>query len=350
VLAACKKELGTTDSDWAPTDLVLKRSTDNGTTWSEEQTILHRDGYVIFNGNFVEDRETKTVFACFIMFPHAERRTWFSEKWIEQGGGFWISRSTDDGVSWSDPEFVLPKPNADGWHGGGAYNNVHGIQIQRGKYKGRLVINARVIKPGKYEKRGKGGLIYSDDHGKTWHVGAPVLVKDGSYNGEVTLAETSTGEVYVNSRNQTSKSNALMRSYEKRGKLNRGIIPYRRIYSRSRDGGQSFYREGIHEELFDPPCNAGITEFYTNEGKHLLLFTKPGADEPKNRLDLTGYVSHDDGRSWIKGNRVSRTGGYSDIAVLPDERIVVLYENRTDDTLPHGLLLARFNLEWLTGE
>lgn len=185
VLAACKKELGTTDSDWALTDLVLKRSTDNGTTWGEEQTVLHRDGYVIFNGNLVEDRDTKTIFACFIMFPRAERRMWFLEKWIQQGGGFWICRSADDGASWSDPEFVVPKP---------------------------------------------------------------------------------------------------------------------------------------------------------------------GPDEPKNRLDLTGYFSHDDGRSWIKGNRVSQTGGYSDIAVLPDKRIVVLYENRTDDTLPHGLLLARFNLEWLTGE
>jgi hypothetical protein len=68
------------------------------------------------------------------------------------------------------------------------------------------------------------------------------------------------------------------------------------------------------------------------------------------RLHLTGYLSHDDGRTWIKGNRISQTGGYSDLAVLPDKRIIVLYENRTDDTLPHGLLLARCTLEWLTSK
>ena len=33
----------------------------------------------------------------------AERKTWFKDKWIAQGGGFTIVKSTDEGQTWSAP-------------------------------------------------------------------------------------------------------------------------------------------------------------------------------------------------------------------------------------------------------
>ena len=41
---------------------------------------------------------------------------------------------------------------------------------------------------------------------------------------------------------------------------------------------------------------------------------------------------------------------YSDVAVTADKTILTLYENRRDDSVPKGMLLARFNLQWLLGE
>ena len=225
VLAACQKRKGSR-GDWAESALVLKRSSDGGKSWGPEQTLFERPGYSIFNGNLVEDRQTGQVLATGIIFPTKEGANWFLKTWIPAGGGFDLFRSDDDGQTWSAPEHEVPTANADGWQGGAAFNNNHGVQLTRGPHAGRLVLCARVFKRGVYEGRAKGGVIYSDDHGKSWHVGGAGFPTDGSQNGEVALCETATGEVYVNYRNTDRAAN-----------------PRRRLYSRSRDGGASFYEE-----------------------------------------------------------------------------------------------------------
>lgn len=321
VLAACQKRKGSR-GDWAESALVLKRSTDGGRTWGPEQTLHERPGYCVFNGNLVEDRQTKDILAAFITFPTKARNGWFSKIWIPAGGGFDLVRSADDGQNWSSPEHHIPAPNADGWRGGAAFNNNHGIQLTRGPHAGRLVLCARVFKKSVYEGRAKGGVIYSDDHGKTWHVGGAGFPMDGSLNGEVALCETSTGEVYVNYRN-----------------TDRQAKPRCRLYSRSRDGGATFYEEGAEGKLPAHGCNAGLVSFGA-EGQNdpfLILFTYP---RTSSRHKLTCHISSDDGQSWSATKTISNGGGYSDAAVLPDRTILVLYEQ----SRAAGLHLARFHL------
>ena len=366
-MAASQKRFGGR-GDFAPSSWVLRRSVDGGRTFEPEQTLFESSGYCTFNGNLVEDRQTKTLFACFIAFPQAEHASWFTKTWIPQGGGFSIVKSTDDGRTWSAPIEVVPKPNADGWRGGGAFNNNHGVQLRRGPHAGRLVIGARVFKTGVYENRAKGGLIYSDDHGETWQVGGVPFPDLGDVNGEMTVGETADGEVYVNCRNEVSKilgqakqagqdigqgpspqpsprsTGARELSAGRAVKLPQGLVPQRRLYARSRDGGETFYEAGCHAELFDGPCNAGQTAYSWGDdgGRGVLLFTAPAN---RQRTRLTGYVSRDGGRTWTAGNVISeQSGGYSDVAVLPDKTILTLYESR------QGLLLARYNLEWLLGK
>jgi sialidase-1 len=340
VLAAGQKRLGQ-GGDFSPSSLVLRRSLDGGKTFQPEQTLFDRDGIITFNGNLIEDRDTGTIFASFIAFPQAERGTWFQKKWVPQGGGFSIVKSTDDGKTWSAPIEIMPQPNAEGWHGGGAFNNNHGVQLRAGAHAGRLVICARAFKEGVYEGRAKGALIYSDDHGASWKVGGVILKDLDAINGEVAVAQTSDGEVYVNSRNGASKLVIRVKAAGEQAHLPQGIVPHRRIYSRSKDGGETFYEEGCHEELFDGPCNAGLTSLPGG----VLLFTAPAV---QNRSRLTGYISRDGGRKWTAGEIISqKSGGYSDSAVLPDQTILTLYENGHDTERPLGLLFARYNVEWL---
>jgi sialidase-1 len=349
VLAACQKRFGQ-KGDFAPSSLVLRRSHDGGRTFAAEQVLFERSGDCTFNGNLVEDRQSGTVFACFITFPQAESATWFQNKWVPQGGGFALVKSTDDGETWSAPTTIMPEPNPDGWHGGGAFNNNHGVQLRRGPHAGRLVIAARVFKPGVFEGRSKGGLIYSDDHGASWHVGGVMLKDCANLNSEVTVGETGDGEVYVNSRNEASKALARGAKAGVAGQLPSGIAPHQRIYSLSRDGGESFYQEGCHPELFDGPCNAGQTWVASGDDEHrgTLIFTAPGNPQ---RSQLTGYLSRDNGRSWIAGKIISeKSGGYSDSAVTSDQIILTLYENARDGAHPRGLLLARYNDEWLSAK
>lgn len=343
VLAASQKRLGGRD-DFAPSSWVLRRSRDGGRTFEPEQTLFERGGDCTFNGNLVEDRQTGTVFACFIAFPRAEHARWFTKTWIPQGGGFSIVKSVDDGRTWSEPTDVRPKPNAEGWRGGGAFNNNHGVQLRVGPHAGRLVIGARVFKAGVYENRAKGGVIFSDDHGGTWQVGGVPFPNCGDVNGEMTVGETAEGEVYVNCRNSVSKTLARTKQDGPAAQLPEGLVPQRRLYARSRDGGETFYEEGYHAELFDGPCNAGQTAYSWAEdgGRGLLLFTAPAN---RQRTQLTCYLSRDGGRHWTAGNVISdSSGGYSDVAVLADKTILTLYETR------EGLWLARYNLEWLGRE
>lgn len=343
VLAATQKRFGKGD-DFAPSSLVLRRSLDGGKTFEPEQVIFEREGTNTFNGNLVEDRETGTIFATFIAFPHAEWRTWFQKTWVPAGGGFSIVKSTDDGKTWSAPVEIMPTPNAEGWRGGGAFNNNHGVQLRGGAHPGRLLIGARAFKEGVYEGRAKGALIYSDDHGATWKVGGVMLKEIDGINGEVTVAETGDGEVYVNSRNGASKVILRAKAAGEKATVPEGITPHRRIYSRSKDGGETFYEEGVHEELFDGPCNAGLTWLPEKESS-ALLFTAPAV---QNRSKLTGYLSRDGGRKWIAGQVISeKSGGYSDSVVLPNGTILTLYENARNAERPLGMLIARYNLEWL---
>ncbi len=71
-----------------------------------------------------------------------------------------------------------------------------------------------------------------------------------------------------------------------------------------------------------------------------------------DRKQLTVKMSLDDCHSWSV-SRLLEAGpsGYSDLAVLPDGTILCLYEcgiveGMCDDKY---LMLARFDLEWLTG-
>jgi sialidase-1 len=275
----------------------------------------------VFNGNLVEDRHTGEVLATGILFPTKAGPGWFTKTWIPAGGGFDLFRSRDDGQTWSAPEHHVPAPNADGWRGGAAYNNNHGVQLTRGPHAGRLVLGARVFKKGVSEDRAKGGVVYSDDHGHTWRVGGSGFAEQGPVNGEVTLCETSTGEVYVNYRNRDSRAS-----------------PRRRLYSRSRDGGASFYEEGAVEDLPAHGCNAGLVGFTPAGGEQpLLVFTYPL--EPSRRKMICCF-SGDDGQSWSRTKVFSEHGGYSDVAVLPDGTILVLYEK----SRAAGLCLARLGL------
>jgi len=64
-------------------------------------------------------------------------------------------------------------------------------------------------------------------------------------------------------------------------------------------------------------------------------------------------LSYDEGETWpVKRTLEPEMAGYSDLAVLPDGTVLCLYE--TGNAQPGGspnrqLVLAHFNLEWLTG-
>ena len=91
------------------------------------------------------------------------------------------------------------------------------------------------------------------------------------------------------------------------------------------------------------PAHAGWVLF---SNPHSLDRDPQGREIPGGRgkrQNLSLKLSRDDGRSWPVNKTLEKgSSAYSDLAVLTDGTIVCLYEG------DKKIVLARFNLDWLT--
>ena len=135
----------------------------------------------------------------------------------------------------------------------------------------------------------------------------------------------------------------------------------RRTIVTSKDGATGWSQPRLQQDLPDPICFASLMRLSTKKtgGRNRLLFSNPdsltradGRDIlSKDRKNLTVYLSYDEGDSWpVKRTLEEGSSGYSDLTVLPDGTILCLYEaGDGPGSFPNRkVLLARFNLEWLT--
>ena len=322
-IAVCQKRHGSMGDGGNQVDILMSRSEDGGSTWQRQEVIFEEAGAYTYLGPIFEDCTMGTVFVAFWKMPAdiLDDLGYFSE-YAKGGGGFYLLKSTDQGRSWSDPLYVSPRPNAEGWVGW-PNNCVHGIQLVFGPRKGRLVIPAFLYKEGEPGQVPgvRGGLLYSDDGGQSWSAGA--VLPEGS--DEVSLVETAAGGTYVSYRKNT-------------------LATGKRHFARSIDYGETFSEHGQHEEVPDANLHAGLVRYREGEevGDDILLFSNPSPAK-----DMTIRMSRDEGRSWDISRRVERAlSRYSDLAVTADGTILCLYTNGVVRDR-EKISVARFNLEWL---
>ena len=90
-------------SDTGNIDLLLKRSTDGGKTWSEPQVVWDDGPNTCGNPCPVVDETTGTLW---LLLTHNPGDTEEARIMKGQPGGtrtVWLSRSTDDGKTWTPP-------------------------------------------------------------------------------------------------------------------------------------------------------------------------------------------------------------------------------------------------------
>lgn len=334
VLAFCSRRKGDAGDFGHDSDVVLRRSVDGGRTWEPMQTLASNPDTDIHHGPAVVDRSNGTI--------HKFCRYW-PAKGDEQGGPQYIVRNTpyremvrlgyvdhvlqsdDDGQTWTEPRpLVLAYPEDTVSCATG--NGNHGIQLS----DGRLLIQGGYAVGQGGEAARYSCLFHSDDHGKSWVLGAASSV--GHTVREFGLAELADGRVYANVRNN---------------------LGHRRLVGHSRDRGETLEEFTPDETLIEPCCHAGLVRTAGAGGESILLFSNPATESGKEGYDgsarqrLTVRASFDEGQTW-PASRLLNPGpsAYSDLAVMEDGTIFCLYE-RGEKGPSEMVTCARFDLEWI---
>ncbi len=290
-------------------DLVFKRSTDHGKTWSDLR-ILRDIKQTAGNPCPVIDQKSGRIIMVFCEMDHSEHH-------VIQGKSarrVFVTHSDDDGQNWSEPRNITASANPESRYRWMAAGPGIGIQIQQGKFSGRLVIPFANTTGHDYGVH----TIYSDDRGLTWKASEPIR---GGCN-ESQLVELSDGRLMLNMRMQ------------QKGKGFRAI-------SFSKDGGAS-WSELVHDDgLKDPVCQASLIS-YQAEGKRLLLFSNPAG---KGRAGMTLRASADDGKSWpFRQLLYAGSSAYSCLAVTDDNHVICLFEGGPASYAKGGIAAIRLPL------
>jgi sialidase-1 len=302
--------------DFGDIKIVLRRSSDNGKTWSNLQVVASNDTLQAGNPAPVVDLTDPR-------FPQGRIFLFYNtgnghEMEMRKGIGHrdvLYKTSMDNGKTWSEPTDITlhvnriyqPQINPlwnskEDWR---TYANTpgHGLQFHEGKYKGRIYVAANHSsgdpKPELRDYQAHG--YYTDDHGATFHLSETVPFEGSN---ESTAAQLTNNSLMMNSRNQTGKY---------------------RVVSLSKNGGETWDTTFVDHHLPDPICEGSLLNIGTKKGKSVLAFCND--DDHNNRDSLTLRISFDEGKTWKKKFLIEpKNTAYSDIVKLTKNTIGILYE------------------------
>ncbi|NWJ52552.1 MAG: exo-alpha-sialidase [Bacteroidetes bacterium] len=314
-------------NDYGNIDIVMKRSSNGGKTWSPLQVVAE-------NGDLQAGNPAPVVDMTDPDYPQGVIFLFYNtgnnnEGEILKGNGIkycLYKTSVDMGATWSIPVDIteqvhrLKRPAvnakfnfAEDWR---YYANTpgHAMQFQSGKYKGRIFVaaNHSFGDP----QKGSGHYVahgyYTDDHGKTFKLGSNLNLPGSN---ESIAVELSNDRLMMNSRNQ------------------KGDIR-ERIVSISSDGGASWDTTYFDHTLIDPACQGTILNIGKKKGKNILAFCNAASINKRDNLTLR--ISFDEGKTWAKSFTVYKSqaepkhrfdfAAYSDLVKLNKKRIGVLFE------------------------
>ncbi|RLD87131.1 MAG: exo-alpha-sialidase [Bacteroidetes bacterium] len=307
VLAFCEGREG---GDSGDINLLMKRSDDNGKTWSQEQIIWDDRSNSCGNPCPVVDEETGRIWLFMTWNDGDDHETKIIQKTSKYARLPYSCYSDDDGITWSTPTDMSAtcRDTTWGWYATGPG---FGIQIKKGTYKGRLIIPANHSYDDPEGNKGGGTfsygshVLFSDDHGENWKMSQSI--KPGC--NESQLTELSDGTLLMN-----------MRSYNG---------PKSRAISTSKDGGASWSVISHDPQLVESRCQASILNFGEFLDHEMQLFTNPAV--PNGRTHLTLKTSFDDCKSWSNSKLIyAGPAAYSCLTRLANGKIGIFFEAGTE--------------------
>ncbi|MGC1242655.1 MAG: sialidase family protein [Chryseosolibacter sp.] len=313
--------------DFGDINLVMKRSTDKGNSWSALTTIVDNDSLQAGNPAPVVDMmDPQYPDGRIFLFYNTGNN---HEGEVRKGKGLrevWYITSADDGNTWSPPVNIttqVHRPRQPHLHSDynfpedwRSYANTpgHALQLTDGKYRGRIFVPANHSAGDPREDFSDYAAhgFFTDDHGKSFHLGESVNVKGSNESTATNLAD---GTLMMNMRNQHGDVRA-------------------RLVALSRTGGQRWDTTYFDKRLPDPICEGSILTIGKKKGKNIIAFSN--AADTENRDNLSVHISFDDGKTWAKNIVVDKApsgqeknhAAYSDLVKLGRKEIGILYESK----------------------
>ncbi|MGW7383035.1 exo-alpha-sialidase [Streptomyces sp. NPDC054794] len=316
--------------DAADIDIVVKRSTDDGRTWSPLSVVNEGAGDTHGNPAPIVDRETGRIL---LAETYNTGRTDGASCSVPCDRTPHLQYSDDDGLTWSQPRDLSPEILPANWNSWYATGPVHGLQLTRGKDAGRLVFGVNTETwDGTRISANHAALIVSDDGGDHWRIGATdswPIADDGTFRqkpSELTLTERADGSILVSGREQD------------------GTDLGHRTQTVSRDGGDSFATPFRNlPDLYTPQVQGSSLRL----GDRILLSCPA---DPDRRRTMTVRSSYDGGRTWDSVDRgtvvTTDWSGYSDMVRVDHDTVGLMYEGGAVDARDE-IRFARFTEDWL---
>lgn len=213
-----------------------------------------------------------------------------------------MSRSSDDGRTWTPPVSVTPQLKDSAW-----------AFFFEGPGRGITTSDGMLVFATQYTDFDAGrtphaGIMYSEDHGYTWKMHK--AAKDSTTEAQV--AELPDGSLMLNMRD------------------NRGGA---RSVAVTRDFGRTWEEHpSSRSALIEPVCMASLISVKADKnvtGKDLLLFSNPESTKERHRMTLK--ASLDGGLTWSPEHSIlldeEHGWGYSCLTMIDEETVGILYES-----------------------
>ena len=293
-------------------DIGLSRSTDGGKTWEKMRLPLSFGQYgglpAAQNGvgdpSILVDTKTNTVWIV-AAWTHGmgNQRAWWSSHPgmdLNHTAQLVMTKSTDDGKTWSDPINVTSQLKDPSWYflllGPG-----RGITMK----DGTLVFPAQFIDSTRVPNA---AIMYSKDHGETWKMHN--LARTNTTEAQV--AEVEPGVLMLNMRDNRGGSRAV---------------------SVTKDLGKTWTEHpSSRKALQEPVCMASLIHVPAEDnvlGKDILLFSNPNTTKGRNHITIK--ASLDGGLTWLPENQLlldeAEGWGYSCLTMIDKETVGILYES-----------------------
>lgn len=309
-------------------DIGMSRSTDGGRTWEPMKVIMDMGEYggLPQNLNGIGDPS--------ILYDHITGTLWVAALWMsgsapdkmlwwasqpgmtpQQTGQFILVKSTDDGLTWSEPINITRQIKDPAWQlllqgPGRGITLADGTLVFPAQFKAD--IGTKALDGGQYTSHST--IVYSKDGGETWQIGSGAK----SNTTEAQVVQLTDGTLMLNMRDDRNRSD--------KGSTNGRAVAV------TADLGKTWtVHSSSNSALPEPNCMASLIAADVKiDGiqRRMLFFSNP--NDKSDRIRMTVKASTDQGMTWPVGNQVELYGpsgyGYSCMTMVGENHVGILYE------------------------